>query len=193
MKKAAIVICGAGIIGLTIARELVKRSYNNILIIDKEDGPGKHASGRNSGVLHAGIYYTPNTMRAKSCLAGNFMVREYCKEKGLPLIEAGKVIVTKNEEELPILKELYHRATENGAKVELVDEKELAEIEPNAKRTFSPPPRSRPNSARAFLALKTETSSSPIKGKSVLVFSSMPPGRIVTRSPTPSDLGAATS
>jgi L-2-hydroxyglutarate oxidase len=133
MKKAVIVICGVGIIGLTIARELVKRGYNDILIIDKEDGPGKHASGRNSGVLHAGIYYTPDTMRAKSCLAGNFMMREYCKEKGLPLIEAGKVIVAKNEEELPILKKLYHRAIENGAKVELVDEKELAEIEPNAK------------------------------------------------------------
>ena len=128
-----ILICGAGIIGITIARELVKRGYENIIIIEKEDSIGKHASGRNSGVLHAGIYYTPDSLRAKSCLAGNLLMKEYCKEKGLPLLETGKVIVAKDDNEVAILKELYLRALKNGARVELINEKQLEAIEPNAK------------------------------------------------------------
>lgn len=134
-ERAEILICGAGIVGLTIARELVRRNYSNIIIIDKEKELGLHASGRNSGVLHAGIYYSTNSLRAKSCLNGNFMMKEYCKEKGLPIQENGKVIVTRNESELPILDELYKRAVVNGAKVNIISDKELEKIEPNA-RTF---------------------------------------------------------
>ena len=94
-----------------------------------------HASGRNSGVLHAGIYYAPDSMKAKSCLNGNFLMRDYCREKGLPLRETGKVIVARDEEELPVLRELERRATANGAKVEMIDEAQLAGIEPNARTT----------------------------------------------------------
>ena len=130
---ADILIVGGGIIGLTIAQELVRNGYDNIIVIDKEKGLAKHASGRNSGVLHAGIYYAPDSLKAKSCLRGNFLMRAYCKEKGLPLLETGKVIVTRNEDEIPILRELYQRATANGARVDLIDEHQLDEIEPNAK------------------------------------------------------------
>ena len=133
MLKTSIVICGAGIIGLTVARELVKKGHTDILIIEKERGLGRHASGRNSGVLHAGIYYSPGSVRAESCLAGNFMMRNYCKAKGLPVKESGKVIVARSEEELPALSMLYQRAIKNGATVELISEKELAGIEPNAR------------------------------------------------------------
>ncbi|MBI5050846.1 MAG: L-2-hydroxyglutarate oxidase [Nitrospirae bacterium] len=126
-------ICGAGIIGLTIARELVKKGYENIIIIEKEDSIGRHASGRNSGVLHAGIYYTPDSLRAKSCLAGNITMKEYCREKGLSISETGKVIVAKDDNEVATLKELYLRALKNGARVELIDERQLEAIEPNAK------------------------------------------------------------
>ncbi len=135
MKTTGIMICGAGIVGLTIARELVSRGYKDILIIDKEPEIARHASGRNSGVLHAGIYYAPGSLRAVSCLSGNFKMKEYCREKGLPLLETGKVIVARNESEIPTLLELYDRATANGAKVEIIDEKRLAAIEPNAKTT----------------------------------------------------------
>ncbi len=131
--NADILIVGGGIIGLTIARELVQNGYEKIIIIDKEKDLGKHASGRNSGVLHAGIYYAPDSLKARSCLRGNFLMRTYCKEKGLPLLETGKVIVTKRENEIPILKELYQRATANGAKVEIIDEQQLNEIEPSAR------------------------------------------------------------
>ncbi|CCO24079.1 L-2-hydroxyglutarate oxidase [Maridesulfovibrio hydrothermalis] len=135
MKTAEILICGAGIVGLTVARELISRGYKDITIIDKEDEIARHASGRNSGVLHAGIYYAPGSLRAVSCLSGNFKMKEYCKDKGLPLLETGKVIVARNESELPTLHELHSRATANGAKVEIIDEQQLFEIEPNAKTT----------------------------------------------------------
>lgn len=131
--KADILIVGAGIIGLAIARELVRTGHGDIVIIEKEPELGRHASGRNSGVLHAGIYYSPDSLKAKSCLNGNFLMRAYCKEKGLPLLENGKVIVTRTPQELPVLDELFRRATANGAKVEMIDERQLAQIEPNAR------------------------------------------------------------
>lgn len=133
MYGAEIVICGAGIIGLTIARELVKSGVKDILIFDKEPQLGAHASGRNSGVLHAGIYYDPGTLKAKMCLEGNLRMQAYCEEHDLPLFKSGKVIVTRNEAELATLDELQRRATANGGTVEMIDEKQLSEIEPNAR------------------------------------------------------------
>jgi len=130
---ADVLITGAGIMGLTIARELVHHGWENILIIEKEPDLGKHASGRNSGVLHAGIYYAPDSMKAGSCLNGNFLMRQYCHEKGLPILATGKVIVARNESELPILRTLYERAMANGAKVDWLHEADLSTIEPNAR------------------------------------------------------------
>ena len=130
---ADVLIVGAGIIGLTVARRLVMAGCENVVLVEKEDALGKHASGRNSGVLHAGIYYDPGSMKARSCLNGNFLMRAYCREKGLPLRETGKVIVARDEGELPALRDLERRATANGAKVEMIDERQLAEIEPNAR------------------------------------------------------------
>ncbi|MCJ2163301.1 MULTISPECIES: L-2-hydroxyglutarate oxidase [unclassified Pseudodesulfovibrio] len=133
MFAAHTVICGAGILGLTIARELIKAGCGDIIIFDKELAPGKHASGRNSGVLHAGIYYDPGTLKAKMCLEGNLRMQAYCEAHGLPLFKSGKVIVARTEDELPTLDELERRATANGATVEMIDETQLAEIEPNAR------------------------------------------------------------
>lgn len=133
MYHAHTVICGAGIIGLTIARELVKAGCDDVIIFDKEAAPGKHASGRNSGVLHAGIYYDPGTLKAKMCLEGNRRMQAWCEERGLPLFKSGKVIVARTDDELSTLDELEHRATANGGLVEMIDQKRLAEIEPNAR------------------------------------------------------------
>lgn len=133
IDKADFLICGAGIIGLTIAKRLLEVGYENIIIIEKEEEIGIHASGRNSGVLHAGIYYTPDSLRAKSCHRGNLLMKQFCREKGLPINETGKVIVATDENEINLIKELYNRAITNGAKVELIDEKQLEEVEPNAK------------------------------------------------------------
>lgn len=128
-----IIICGGGIIGLSIAKELIKRGAEDILVLEKERNLGVHASGRNSGVLHAGIYYTPDSFKAKFCLKGNLMMKEYCREKGLPVIECGKVIVAKNEKEAGVIEELYRRAKANGSTVKIIDQQELKEIEPYAK------------------------------------------------------------
>ena len=127
-------IIGAGIIGLTLAYNLRKVfPEKEIVILDKEDGLGRHASGRNSGVLHAGFYYTPDSLKAKFTRIGNQELKNYCKEKNLKINECGKVVVAKNEEELERLHELYRRGLQNGVEVYLIDEKELKEIEPNAK------------------------------------------------------------
>jgi len=111
----------------------VNAGFGDIVIIEKEPELGRHASGRNSGVLHAGIYYAPDSLKARSCLNGNRLMRAYCLEKGLPLLESGKVIVTRTPDELPVLDELYRRAIANGARVDIIDEKQLAAIEPNAR------------------------------------------------------------
>lgn len=132
-ESADVLVVGAGIIGVTIARELVARGAENVVLLEKEDELGKHASGRNSGVLHAGIYYAPDSVKARTCLAGNRLMRAYCRERGLPLLETGKVIVARTEAELPALEELHRRATANGARVEFVDERQLAAIEPSAR------------------------------------------------------------
>ena len=131
--RVELLVVGGGIIGLTLARELVARGRSDILIVEKEDDLGRHASGRNSGVLHAGIYYAPDSLKAQSCLGGNRLMKAFCREKGLPLHEGGKVIVARTEAELPTLEELHRRATANGARVRFVDERELASIEPMAR------------------------------------------------------------
>ncbi|RDI45135.1 L-2-hydroxyglutarate oxidase [Aquicella lusitana] len=133
MHESEFLIVGAGIVGLALARELIEQGAERIIILEKESGLGFHASGRNSGVLHAGIYYPPNTLKAQLCLKGNLLLQDYCQQKGLPLVKAGKVIVARDESELPTLLQLHDRAKENGAWVEMVDEKQLASIEPNAK------------------------------------------------------------
>lgn len=133
METADYVICGSGIVGLTLARELTARGADSIFILDKEPAPGLHASGRNSGVLHAGIYYAPDSERARTCLAGNRLMKAYCRERGLPLLENGKVIVASAPDQLPTLDELHRRALANGADVAMVDEAGLKEIEPHAR------------------------------------------------------------
>ena len=133
IKETHILIVGAGIIGLTIARELVRSGKRGITIIEKESRLGVHASGRNSGVLHAGIYYSPHSLKARSCLNGNRLMHRYCLDNGLPIKETGKVIVAKFRSQLPTLHELYNRAKANGAKIDLIGLRRLAQLEPLAK------------------------------------------------------------
>ena len=131
--RADVVVVGGGIIGLTLANELVARGARDVLVLEKEREIGRHASGRNSGVLHAGIYYAPDSRKAATCLAGNRLMRAYCLAKGLPLVECGKVVVAREESELPALDELARRASANGAPVEVIDERRLQDLEPSAR------------------------------------------------------------
>ncbi len=134
-------IVGAGITGLTIARELLARGTEDIVIIEKENSLGAHASGRNSGVLHAGIYYSPGTYKAKFCVEGNRLMKEYCLDHELTLNQTGKVIVT-DDSRVDSLYELKKRADQSGAESTIIDRNKLLEFEPYAvpseKALYSP-------------------------------------------------------
>ncbi|WP_447979705.1 L-2-hydroxyglutarate oxidase [Candidatus Nitrospira bockiana] len=126
-------VVGAGIIGVAIGRALRRRFGSRVLILEKEAQPGMHASGRNSGVLHAGVYYKAGTLKAKLCVEGNRRMREYCASHEIPMNTYGKVIVARTSADLPSLAELHARAQANGVRAELIDERQLAEIEPCAR------------------------------------------------------------
>ncbi len=123
---------GAGVIGVAIARELKRRHGGHVLVIEKEESAGRHASGRNSGVLHTGVYYTAGSLKARLCVEGNRRMREYCLANRIPMVDKGKVIVTRSEGELSVLRELHKRSQANGVRVSLINEQTLREIEPCA-------------------------------------------------------------
>lgn len=132
--KTDYVIVGAGIIGLTIAYNIKKMLPDKkVIIVEKESNLGFHSSGRNSGVLHAGFYYYPDSLKARFTKQGNRELTDYCEKKGIPINKCGKVVVVKNESELPVLYELKGRGDINGVELYIVDEKQLKDIEPNAK------------------------------------------------------------
>lgn len=127
-------IIGSGILGLSIARAIKSAQRDApILIIDKEEEEAAHASSRNSGVLHAGFYYSADSLKAKLTARGNQALKEYCHQKNLPVNECGKLVVAQNETELAQLYELEKRGHHNGVKIEIIDEKKALEYEPNAR------------------------------------------------------------
>jgi len=133
-KSCDYLVIGAGVIGLAIAREILQNNKTSkVIIVDKETEVGLHASGRNSGVLHAGFYYSPDSLKAKLTVDGNRLLREFCAENNVPIKNVGKVVVTKNAKEEESLKELYRRGIENGVEIEIVDKQQLKELEPRAK------------------------------------------------------------
>lgn len=119
--------------GLTLAHELLENGYKNICILEKEDTLGVHSSGRNSGVLHAGIYYSADSLKAKFCHEGNQLMRKFCARNKITLKNCGKVIVAADEDELAVLMELFKRAQKNGARCKIINEKELSKTEPLAR------------------------------------------------------------
>jgi L-2-hydroxyglutarate oxidase len=126
-------IVGAGILGVSIARELRRRYGGRVLIVEKEASAGQHASGRNSGVIHSGVYYKADTLKARLCVEGNRRMRAYCHSKALPMNARGKVIVAKSSADHAALQELQRRAVANGVRASLIDQHQLAELEPYAK------------------------------------------------------------
>jgi L-2-hydroxyglutarate oxidase LhgO len=127
-------IIGGGIVGLAIARELKNKfPESKIALLEKEPDVAYHGSGRNSGVLHAGFYYSADTLKAKLTRDGNRRMREYCYANNLKINECKKVVVAKDESELPALFELEKRGKANGVEVTIIDEKELHDFDPNVK------------------------------------------------------------
>jgi L-2-hydroxyglutarate oxidase len=134
MNISDFLVIGGGVIGLSIARELKKRyPESSIIILEKEDKCGLHASGRNSGVLHAGFYYTADSLKAKFTRQGNQQLTEYCKSNNIPLNNCGKLVVATKPEDIPQLDELLLRAKNNNVLLHEITEKEAQEIEPRVK------------------------------------------------------------
>jgi (S)-2-hydroxyglutarate dehydrogenase len=138
-----VAVIGGGIVGLATARELLRRRPGTKLaVLEKEPRIGQHQTGRNSGVIHSGIYYAPGSLKAKNCVAGSRMLMEYCEEKGIAYELCGKVIVAIREEELPRLETLYERGQANGVEgLELIGPERLKELEPHCaglKAIWSP-------------------------------------------------------
>jgi L-2-hydroxyglutarate oxidase LhgO len=128
------VIIGAGIIGISLGIELLtQKPTKKILIIDKETRPGVHASGRNSGVLHAGFYYSPDSLKAKFCKQGNLELKKFCNTNNLEVKVTGKVVVCQDKNDVTRLMSLFERGIANGVEIELLESKELTRIEPAAQ------------------------------------------------------------
>ena len=127
-------IIGGGIIGLNIAIEIRKKKPNaSVMVIEKEPQVGMHSSGRNSGVLHAGFYYTADSLKAKFTRNGNMAMREFCIQRGIAINECGKVIVASSKDELQSLEELKRRGDINGVELYWMSEDELSNKYPNIK------------------------------------------------------------
>lgn len=129
-----VVIIGAGVVGLSIGISLLEeRSDLKVFVLDKESELGVHASGRNSGVLHAGFYYSPDSLKAKFCREGNLELRTLCRKHQIPILETGKVVVARDESENARLETLLERGIKNGIELELLEAEKLIEIEPLAR------------------------------------------------------------
>lgn len=129
-----LLIVGAGITGLSLAWQFKQRYPDaSVSVLDKEPEVAQHASGRNSGVLHAGFYYSSDSLKARLCRVGNARMQDFCREHGLRLNNCGKLVVTNSEAELPGLRRLYAQGLANGVNVQLIDEAEARELEPQAR------------------------------------------------------------
>ncbi|MBM7634583.1 L-2-hydroxyglutarate oxidase [Geomicrobium sediminis] len=125
-------IIGGGIVGLSVAYNLLNNNPNlKVQVIEKEKEVASHQTGHNSGVIHSGIYYKPGSYKAKFAKAGSESMRAFCQEHDVDVDICGKVIVATDESELTNLENLYERGRTNGLDVELLDEKQLKEIEPH--------------------------------------------------------------
>lgn len=129
-----VAVVGGGILGLAVAREVIRRRPGTtVLVLEKESRLATHQTGRNSGVVHAGIYYRPGSLKADLCARGRLMLRDYCIEHGLPYAEVGKIVVAVRPEELHRLDALEDSARRNGVPgLRRIDPAGIREIEPAA-------------------------------------------------------------
>lgn len=134
MKNVDFLIIGGGVVGLTIARELKLRYKDqSVVVLEKEPQPGLHGSGRNSGVLHSGVYYEPSSLKAKICAQGAKEMAEYCSIHGLPLVKPGKILLPTRSDDSPQLDVLEMRGKANGVEVQRINETELRDLEPDVR------------------------------------------------------------
>lgn len=128
-----VAIIGAGLVGLATARELLRRSpRSRLVVLEKEDGPARHQSGHNSGVIHSGVYYRPGSEKARLCVAGGALLTAYCDERGIRYERCGKLIVAASDTERGALDTLRQRGETNGLTgLRVLDPSEMRAVEPN--------------------------------------------------------------
>ncbi|HET8790233.1 MAG TPA: L-2-hydroxyglutarate oxidase [Modicisalibacter sp.] len=126
------IIIGGGIIGMSTAMQLIK-AYpgQRMLLVEKEDGPARHQSGHNSGVIHAGVYYTPGSLKTRFCLVGNRATKAFCREHDIAFDDCGKLLVATNALEMQRMQALWERTEANGLERRWLSADELREREPN--------------------------------------------------------------
>src|SRR5579872_135928 len=134
MGDMKVAIIGGGIVGLATAHQLAERfPWIQILVLEKEDGPGRHQTGNNSGVLHCGLYYKPGSAKARLAVHGIRRMVEFCAKHGIPHELCGKIVVATELEEVPRLHALLERGTANGLRgLELLGPEQIREFEPHA-------------------------------------------------------------
>jgi len=134
MNTADFLIIGGGVVGISIARELKQRHpAARVALLEKEMDCGLHASGRNSGVIHAGFYYTADSLKARLTRDGNRLLTDYCATRKIPVNKCGKLVVARHESELPQLDELLRRGKANGVELNSITAAEARAIEPRVK------------------------------------------------------------
>jgi L-2-hydroxyglutarate oxidase LhgO len=134
MTDADCVVVGGGIVGLATAYALQRGGRRDVLVLDKESGPGAHQSGHNSGVIHSGLYYAPGSYKARLCVAGAAAMRAFCTDHGIPHRISGKLVVAADDGELRGLAELERRGLANGvAGLRRVGASDIKAIEPHAR------------------------------------------------------------
>jgi len=133
MPTERIAIVGGGILGIALARELTLRGLAEVTVFEKEERLAAHQTGHNSGVVHAGLYYKPGSLKAQLCAIGRAKIRDFCLERGLPYREVGKLVVAVDESELEPLAEIERRSIENAVPdlARIDDVGRLREIEPH--------------------------------------------------------------
>ena len=132
MHQTDILIIGGGIVGLATAYNLCQEyPHKRITLLEKENSLAFHQSGRNSGVLHSGIYYKPGSLKASNCRTGKALMEAFCEREGIPVAHCGKVIVATREGELDTLHLLFERGQANGVQCELINRERLLELEPH--------------------------------------------------------------
>jgi len=130
-------IIGSGIVGLTAAIKLKKKDKNlNVIILDKENNSTRHGSGRNSGIIHSGVYYPSHTLKAKLCVNGSRQLKKYVKDKKLWIDECGKILIPTSKETVHNLNVLLNRARENNVEAELISNSDAIKLEPNINSDF---------------------------------------------------------
>lgn len=132
MKRIAVI--GGGIVGLAAAYALQQAGLNiQLTIFEKENRWAAHQTGHNSGVIHSGIYYQPGSYKARFARIGGEKLIDFCRQHGIPFERCGKVIVATEEQELPLLENLYQRGRKNGLELEWIDRERLREVEPHVR------------------------------------------------------------